>query len=95
MSDILSSVEFQMSLLLFVALAGYLIASNINQSAVVGIIAAGLVLTIVGGWYLDHGVISRQIGGKRWTQKLFMLIIKIFIPFILFINLVARVIKLG
>jgi len=33
MTEILSSIEFQMSLLLFVALAGYLIASNINQSA--------------------------------------------------------------
>ncbi|MCZ7397523.1 MAG: cation:proton antiporter [Candidatus Methanoperedens sp.] len=42
MSEILSSIEFQMSLLLFVALAGYLIASNINQSAVVGIILAGI-----------------------------------------------------
>jgi Kef-type K+ transport system membrane component KefB len=42
MTDILSSIEFQMSLLLFVALAGYLIASNINQSAVVGIILAGI-----------------------------------------------------
>lgn len=31
-----------MSLLLFVALAGYLIASNVNQSAVVGIILAGI-----------------------------------------------------
>jgi Kef-type K+ transport system membrane component KefB len=42
MSEILSSIEFQMSLLLFVALAGYLIASNINQSAVVGIILTGI-----------------------------------------------------
>jgi len=42
MTEILSSVEFQMSLLLFVALAGYLIASHINQSAVVGIILAGI-----------------------------------------------------
>jgi Kef-type K+ transport system membrane component KefB len=42
MSEILSSIEFQMSLLLFVALAGYLIASNVNQSAVVGIILAGI-----------------------------------------------------
>jgi Kef-type K+ transport system membrane component KefB len=42
MSEILSSIEFQMSLLLFVALAGYLISSNINQSAVVGIILAGI-----------------------------------------------------
>ncbi len=70
---------------------------DINDFAfgTIGIIAAGLVLTIVGGWYLDHVVISRQIGGKRWMQRLFMLIIKIFIPFILFINFVARVIKLG
>jgi len=41
---ILSSIEFQMSLLLFVALAGYLIAYWINQSAVVGIILAGIVV---------------------------------------------------
>ncbi len=61
----------------------------------IGIISAGLVLTIVAGWYLDHGVISRQIGGRRWMQRLFMLIIKFFIPAILFLNLVARVIKLG
>ncbi len=37
-----TSVEFQMSLLLFVALAGYLVAYRINQSAVVGIILAGI-----------------------------------------------------
>jgi len=42
--SILSTVEFQMSLLLFVALAGYLIAYRINQSAVVGIILAGIIV---------------------------------------------------
>lgn len=41
---ILSSIEFQMSLLLFVALAGYLIAYWVNQSAVVGIIFAGIIV---------------------------------------------------
>jgi len=41
---ILASIEFQMSLLMFVALAGYLIAYRINQSAVVGIILAGIVV---------------------------------------------------
>ena len=39
-----SSIEFQMSLLLFVALAGYLIASRINQSAVIGEILVGLLI---------------------------------------------------
>ncbi|MFC1874257.1 cation:proton antiporter [Chloroflexota bacterium] len=42
--DILASIEFQMSLLMFVALAGYLIAYRINQSAVVGIILAGIIV---------------------------------------------------
>jgi Kef-type K+ transport system membrane component KefB len=44
MNSILGTPEFQMSLLLFVALAGYLIAYRINQSAVVGIILAGIVV---------------------------------------------------
>jgi len=39
-----STIEFQMSLLLFVALAGYLIASRINQSAVIGEILVGLLI---------------------------------------------------
>ncbi len=42
--SILDSIEFQMSLLLFVALAGYLIAYRINQSAVVGIILVGILI---------------------------------------------------
>ena len=39
-----SSIEFQMSLLLFVALAGYVVASRINQSAVVGEILVGVLV---------------------------------------------------
>jgi Kef-type K+ transport system membrane component KefB len=42
--SILTTTEFQMSLLMFVALAGYLIAYRINQSAVVGIILAGILV---------------------------------------------------
>ena len=43
-TDILSSVEFQMSLLLFVALSGYVLASFISQPAVVGEILVGIVI---------------------------------------------------
>lgn len=43
-SEIFSSPAFQMSLLLFVSLAGYLIASKINQSAVIGEILLGLMI---------------------------------------------------
>lgn len=38
------SIEFQMSLLLFASLLGYLLASRINQSAVIGEILIGLLL---------------------------------------------------
>lgn len=41
---IVTSIEFQLSLLLFVALAGYLIASKINQSAIVWEILVGIVI---------------------------------------------------
>lgn len=44
MPPIFSTIEFQMSLLLFVALAGYLIAYRINQSAIIGIILAGILV---------------------------------------------------
>jgi len=44
MESLFTLIEFQMSLLLFVALGGYLIASRINQSAVIGLILVGLVV---------------------------------------------------
>jgi Kef-type K+ transport system membrane component KefB len=44
MEDILMQPVFQMSLLLFMALAGYLVASRINQSAVIGLIFVGIVV---------------------------------------------------
>ena len=51
MEGIFTSPEFQMSLLLFVALGGYLAASRINQSAVIGLILVGIVVgPSVLGW---------------------------------------------
>ncbi|WP_440951344.1 cation:proton antiporter [Methanosphaerula subterraneus] len=51
MEDLFISPEFQMSLLLFVALGGYLIASRINQSAVIGLILVGILVgPSVLGW---------------------------------------------
>ena len=44
MESIASTIEFQMSLLLFVALAGYLLASRINQSVVICEILVGLLI---------------------------------------------------
>ena len=44
MEHLTTTIEFQMSLLLFVSLAGYLLASRISQPAVVGIILVGLLV---------------------------------------------------
>jgi len=44
MESLLASPEFQMMLLLFFALGGYLVASRINQSAVIGLILVGLIV---------------------------------------------------
>jgi Kef-type K+ transport system membrane component KefB len=44
MAEMINLIEFQMSLLLFIALAGYLLASRVHQSAVIGEILVGLVV---------------------------------------------------
>lgn len=44
MSDFVSSVEFQMSLLLALALGGYILAAKIRQSSAVGAILMGIVI---------------------------------------------------
>jgi Kef-type K+ transport system membrane component KefB len=41
--DLISSVAFQMSLLLAISLGGYLLAMRINQSAVMGVILVGII----------------------------------------------------
>lgn len=59
----------------------------------IGIIAAGFVLSVIAGWFIDKNVILKEIGGGRRMQRLFMLTIKIIIPLVLFINLITRVIN--
>lgn len=43
-ADLFHSIEFQMSLLLFMALGGYLLSNRIGQPAVVGVILAGILI---------------------------------------------------
>jgi NSS family neurotransmitter:Na+ symporter len=57
----------------------------------IGIIITGLILSFVAGWILDPGIIFKEIGGSRKLQLLFIVIIKFFIPLILFINLAIRI----
>lgn len=60
----------------------------------IGIVVTGLILTIIVVWFVDQKIILKEIGGKKEAQKLFMLIIKIFVPLMLLISLVLQVIEL-
>lgn len=72
-AELAQSIEFQMSLLLFVALAGYVLAARIAQPAVVGEILVGLIIgPSVLGWitYTDFvaSIVHCQVQpGHRFT----------------------------
>lgn len=59
----------------------------------IGIIVSGLVLSVIAGWFLDPGIIIKEVGGNKRTQKLLLFIIKFLIPVILAVTLVAKLIK--
>lgn len=59
----------------------------------IGIVAAGFILSTIAGWFLDPVIITKEIGGNKRAQKLFIFIIKFLIPIILVFTLVAKVIK--
>lgn len=60
----------------------------------IGMVVAGLILTTIVGWFVDKKIILNEIGGKKEVQKLFILIIKIFVPLMLLISLVLQIIEL-
>ncbi|MEM3710209.1 MAG: sodium-dependent transporter [Nitrososphaerales archaeon] len=61
----------------------------------IGITIAGLILSIIAGWFLDSKIIFEKIGGGKKMQRLFMLIIRFFIPIVLLLNLLTTIIKFG
>ncbi len=75
------------------ALGRHFKTSVVPAFGTIGIIAAGFVLSVIAGWFIDKNAILKEIGGSRWMQSLFMLTIKIIIPIVLFFNLITRVIN--
>jgi NSS family neurotransmitter:Na+ symporter len=56
----------------------------------IGIIAAGVLLSVCAGWFLGPRTILDEIGGGRRWNGLFMLIVRVIIPLVLLVNLGAR-----
>ena len=55
----------------------------------IGLIVAGLILSIVGGWYMDRTRIYTEIGGCGWQQRVYMVLIRYCVPIILLITLLG------
>ena len=59
----------------------------------IGLIVAGLIISIVGGWYMDRARVCTEIGGCGWQQKIYMALIRYCVPTILLITLIASLLQ--
>ncbi len=50
---------------------------------------AGLIINIVGGWFMGRTRICAEIGGCRWQQKVYMALSRYCVPAILLITLIG------
>ncbi|MDN7013684.1 sodium-dependent transporter [Methanoculleus sp. FWC-SCC3] len=55
----------------------------------IGLIVAGLIVSVVGGWFMSRIRICEEIGGCGWQQKIYMALIRYGVPSILLITLVG------
>jgi len=55
----------------------------------IGLIVAGLIVSIVGGWFMGRTRIFAEIGGCGWQQKAYMALIRYGVPAILLITLIG------
>jgi len=58
----------------------------------IGVIIAGLFFSLIAGWFMSPEILVKEIRGYRGKQSLFKFIIRFFIPFILLIILLRRII---
>lgn len=56
-----------------------------------GLIVAGLILSIVGGWFVNRARICAEIGGCGWQQRVYMVLIRYAVPAILLITLIGSI----
>ncbi len=60
-----------------------------------GLIIAGLIISVVGGWYMDRTRICDEIGGCGWQQRAYVVLIRYCVPAILLITLIATLVQAG
>ena len=55
----------------------------------IGLIVAGLIVSVVGGWFMNRTRICAEIGGCGWQQRAYMALIRYGVPAILLITLIG------
>lgn len=55
----------------------------------IGLIVAGLLVSVVGGWFMSRSRICKEIGGCGWQQTVYMALIRYGVPAVLLITLVG------
>lgn len=73
MHDITHSAEFQIALILFAALTGYLIASRLKQPSVAGVILAGVIIGPAGFDLIEYTEVVGYLGHMGAIILLFVL----------------------
>jgi len=56
----------------------------------IGLIVAGLIVSIVGGWFMNRTRICAEIGGCGWQQRAYMVLIRYGVPAILLVTLIGN-----
>ncbi|NLM29835.1 MAG: sodium-dependent transporter [Methanomicrobiales archaeon] len=83
-----TALDLRLSGIRFLDLGDYLFGT-------IGLIVAGLIICIVGGWYMDRDRICDEVGGCGWQQKVYMALIRYVVPAILLITLIANLLQVG
>jgi NSS family neurotransmitter:Na+ symporter len=55
----------------------------------IGLIVAGLIMCVVGGWFMSRTRLCAEIGGCGWQQTVYMALIRYGVPAILLITLIG------
>ena len=61
----------------------------------IGLIVAGLIVSVVGGWFMNRTRIYEEIGGCGWQQRAYMALIRYGVPAILLITLIGSFFRVG
>jgi NSS family neurotransmitter:Na+ symporter len=55
-----------------------------------GLMTAGLVMSVTAGWFADEQILRMAVGGGPWRRGLFVVVVRFLIPLVLFVNLAVR-----